>query len=209
MRHRKKTTRLGMMSAHRKATMMNMARALFQRESIRTTKTKAKVVQSYAEKIITTAKVNTPESKRKVFALLRDKGLIDVLFNDIAPRFKTRKGGYTRVIPLYPRPGDGAPMALLELVEKKPKAVKKKEEKSKAKEKAEPKVKKAAQSDSKAVLEKPGAKEDPKKETKAAPVPKADLKEDIRKEKARDEDKKIQKRGMFKNIRKYFRRKSA
>jgi large subunit ribosomal protein L17 len=121
MRHRKKSKRLGRQNSHRKATVKNMARTVLINESIRTTKVKAKVAQSLVDKLITIAKTDSPESKRHIFSIIRDKNIIETLFNDIAPRFKSRNGGYTRLIPLYPRKGDGSPMAILELVEKKPK----------------------------------------------------------------------------------------
>ncbi|MDB4349817.1 50S ribosomal protein L17 [Omnitrophica bacterium] len=211
MRHEKRSKRLGRKSSHRKATLKNMARALLVKESIRTTKTKAKVAQSYIDKLITTAKSNTPESKRQVFALIRDKGLINLLFNEVAPRFKTRNGGYTRVIPLYPRRGDGSPMAILELVERKPKVEPKKAKKlgkQAAEEgaKKEEKPKKAEPEKTRPTKESPPQAE--KEEHKVAPEPKADVKEEIRKEKAREEEKKIKKGSIFKNIRRYFRGKA-
>ncbi len=223
MRHRKKSKKLGRMSAHLKATKMNMARAVILKESIRTTKTKAKVVQSYVEKLITIAKTNTPESKRHIFSLLRDKSLIELLFNEVAPRFKSRNGGYTRVITLYPRRGDGSPMAILELVEKKPKVEPKKTKKAGQKgtveeikkqekpTKAETEPKKAektkkAKSDLKEEAT-PVITEEKAEPRKVAPEPKADAKEEIRKDKMIREDKKAHKGNVFKNIRKYFRRK--
>ena len=210
MRHRKKSKKLGRMSSHLKATMMNMARAVILKESIRTTKTKAKVAQSYIEKLITIAKNNTPESKRHCFSLLRDKTLIELLFNEVAPRFKSRNGGYTRVMTLYPRRGDGSPMAILELVEKKPKVEPKKTKKAGQKEtEAKPKkTEKAKQAKNDLKEETTPVKAEEKAEPhKVAPEPKADVKEDVRKDKAIREDKKAQKGNVFKNIRKYFRRK--
>lgn len=183
MKHKKSNKRLGRDTAARTALFKNLAKALISKESITTTRIKAKEAQSYIEKLITVAKNNTPESKRYIFGILTDKALIDILFNDIAPRFKTRPGGYTRVIPLYPRKGDGSPMAILELVEKKPKPLH---------------LKKAK-------------KEEPKKEeTKphAAPQPKLEAKEEIQKEKAKEEIKKVQKQGILKNLRRFFRGKA-
>ena len=198
MRHRKKTKRLGRKSAHRKATLKSMATALFLKESIRTTKTKAKVAQSYIEGIISAARDNTPQSKRYVFGLIRNKKLINVLFNDIAPRFKTRPGGYTRVIPLYPRRGDGSPMAILELVEKKPAPTPKKAKAKKETSKKE-EIKK---------IEKPKAKKEEVKKPEKTPVATEtikEIKEETRKEQIKKEDKKIKKGGFFKNIKHYFR----
>jgi len=223
MRHRKKSKKLGRMTSHRKATLMNMARAVILKESVKTTKTKAKVAQSYIDKLITIAKSDTPESKRRVFSLLRDKSLIELLFNEVAPRFKSRNGGYTRVITLYPRRGDGSPMAILELVEKKPKVESKKVKKAGQKETAEEikkqdKLKKAEAKPKKTEKTKQ-AKSDLKEEAtpvkieektephKIGPETKADVKEEIRKDRAIKEDKKTRKSNVFKNICKYFRRK--
>ncbi|MFH1753021.1 MAG: 50S ribosomal protein L17 [Candidatus Omnitrophota bacterium] len=227
MRHRKKSKKLGRMPAHLKATKKNMARAVILRESIKTTKTKAKVAQSFVEKLITIAKTNTPESKRHAFALLRDKSLIELLFNEVAPRFKSRNGGYTRVIPMYPRRGDGSPMAILELVEKKPKVepkktksgkkevseTPKKQEKPKKAEltpKKDEKAKETKKTKSEAKEETAPAKTEERKiePHKVDPDPKAGVREEIRREKAKREDKKAQKGNIFRNIRKYFRHKS-
>jgi large subunit ribosomal protein L17 len=178
---------------------------------VRTTKVKAKAAQSFVESVITKAKTDTPASKRHVFALIRDKALIDTLFNDIAPRFKERAGGYTRVIPLYPRRGDGSAMAILELVVKKPKPETKKAKKTAKRPETEPPRKEDKQKTAKkAKKEVPPKPAEEKKETKAkpAPPPKADVRDEIRKEKAKDEEKKIKKGGIFKNIRRYFRGKS-
>lgn len=191
MRHRRVTRRLGRKDAHRKATLKNLTKALLVKESIKTTKIKAKEMQSFVDSLISIAKNNNPESKRQVFTLIRDKTLINLLFNEIAPRFKARGGGYTRLIPLYARRGDGSPMAILELVEKKPKAPPKK---------ISPKAEKKKIEELKA--------EEEKKEQKIAPEPKPDLKGEIQKEKAKKEEKRIEKRGFFKNLRRYFRGKA-
>lgn len=209
MRHRKNNIRLGRKNTHRVATLKSLACAVLTKETITTTRTKAKEARSFVDGLITKAKNNTPESKREVFAIVRDKGLIETLFNDIAPRFKSRSGGYTRVIPLYPRRGDGSPMAILELVEKKPvdakkpkKEADKKEPKPKAKEVKPP----AKETPKKAEPVKPG--QEPKAERPPAPKPKDDIKEEATREKARDEQKKTPKPGFFKNIRRYFRGKT-
>ncbi|NQT06613.1 MAG: 50S ribosomal protein L17 [Candidatus Omnitrophica bacterium] len=214
MRHRKNSRKLGRMSAHRKATLKSLAIALLVNESIRTTKVKAKAAGSYIDRLITIAKENTPVAKRRIFSLIRNKELIEPLFNEIVPRFKNRTSGYTRVIPLYPRRGDGSPMAILELVEKKPKSEPKKNKKEETRKESLPEKLKAR------TKEKPkGISVKPKNETlkaeekreahHVAPEPKADVKEEIRKEKAKDEQKKIKQQGLFKNIRRYFRGKSS
>lgn len=198
------------MSAHRKATLRELARAVITRESIRTTRVKAKVAQSFVDTLITRARVNTPESKREIFALLRDKEIIELLFNDVAPRFKERKGGYTRVIPLYPRRGDGSPMAILELVEKRPPKEPKKAKKAPSKAQAAPKAatppkaEEAPKKDEPKKAEKKVAVQEPPK-AKPPKVEKAKIDQEIKKEKAKDEDKKIKKGGLFNNIQKYFR----
>ena len=202
MRHRKSNRRLGRMSAHRKATLKSLAQAILLKESIVTTKVKAMEARSFVDRLITIAKRNTPESKRAAFALLRDKELIDRLFVEVAPRFKTREGGYTRVIPLYPRRGDGAPMAIFELVEKKPKATKKKPLK------IGPKKEEGQKKDIKP-KEEPKPKKEPKIKEKSAPKPKADVKEEMQKEKAREEQKKVEKKGIFKGLRRFFRGRST
>ena len=198
MRHARVTKRLGKMSSHRKAMLSNMAKSVLIRESIRTTKAKAKVAKSYVEKLITIAKVNTPASKRRVFALLRDKAIIDILFNEIAPRFKARNGGYTRVIPLYTRHGDGAQMSILELVEKKPKAEPKKKTKKEeaAAEKETRKAEKQVKVPKTAVAVEETTQAHPEQH-------KLDIKEDTRKEKARHEELKM-KPNIFKNLKNYF-----
>jgi len=208
MRHRKKNIRLGSKNTHRTATLRCLANAVVFKESIRTTRVKAKEAKSIVDRLITMAKTNTPESKREVFSLTRDKNIINLLFNEIAPRLKARNGGYTRVIPLAPRRGDGSPMAILELVEKKPVAPKKPKKKEAAKKEPKPTVKKDEKVKEKPKEELDKIKEQPRDQQRIAPVPKADVKEEIQKEKAKKEDKKIKKGGFLKNIRRYFRGKA-
>lgn len=205
MRHRKANRRLGQKETHRIATIKSLATALLVKESIKTTKVKAKEAQSFIDNLITIAKNNNPESKRRVFALIRDKKLIGLLFNEIAPRFKARNGGYTRLISVYPRRGDGSPMAILELAEKKPKAPVKKKEKVE-KQKVREELKKDQRSKEEPTKAAPPGEE--KKEHMVAPEPKADIKEEIQREKAKEEQKKFKKIGFFKNLRRYFRGKA-
>lgn len=209
MRHRKKSRRLGRKNTHRTATLRGLARALILKESILTTKIKAREAQPLINNIVTIAKENTPESKRRVFAIVRDKALIDTVFNVIAPRFKARNGGYTRIIPTYPRRGDGASMAILEFVEKKPPAAPKKVKTKEAKKEERPKIKEEPKKEVRPKRQEPTSKKDQTKSpTKVAPEPKADVKEEIHKKKAKEEEKKVKKMGFFKNIRKYFRGKT-
>ncbi len=118
MRHRRVGRQLGRNSAHRKAMMGNMATSLFIHEMIRTTLPKAKELRRYAEPLITLAKTDDVARRRRAFSKLRDKASVGKLFADLGPRYKTRPGGYTRVLKCGFRPGDNAPMALVELLDR-------------------------------------------------------------------------------------------
>ncbi|MFP4311597.1 MAG: 50S ribosomal protein L17 [Nitriliruptoraceae bacterium] len=113
----KRGPRLGGGPAHQKQLLANQARDLFRHGRIRTTESKAKALRPYAEKLITKAKRGDLHSRRLVLADLRDRDVVAYLFEDIAPRFADRDGGYTRILKLEPRKGDNAPMALIELVD--------------------------------------------------------------------------------------------
>jgi len=134
MRHRKHNVRFGRQKSHYKATMRHLVSGLVINKSIITTKVKAKETSRLADKLVTMAKANDLAGRRNAYSLLQDRDLVAILFNDIAPLFKERKGGYTRVMLTGKRKGDNAQMAILEFVEK-PKAkvvtAKKKEEKKK------------------------------------------------------------------------------
>ena len=123
MRHGISGRRLGRDSAHRKALFRNLIKELFTHERIQTTEAKARAIRSDAEKLITKAKRgnadggNRLHAQRQVVAFLDDKTVAKKVFDDIAPRYTTRNGGYTRLIKLGKRPGDAAEMALIELVE--------------------------------------------------------------------------------------------
>ncbi|HET9005793.1 MAG TPA: 50S ribosomal protein L17, partial [Actinomycetes bacterium] len=112
-----KGPRLGGGPAHEKLLIANLARALFSEGRIRTTEAKAKRLRPQAERLITFAKRGDVASRRQVLTVVRDKAVVHKLFAEIAPRFAERQGGYTRILKLGPRPGDGAPMVLIELVE--------------------------------------------------------------------------------------------
>ena len=112
-----KGPRLGGGPAHEKLLIANLARALFSEGRIRTTEAKAKRLRPQAERLITFAKRGDVASRRQVLTMVRDKAVVHTLFAEIAPRFANRQGGYTRILKLGPRPGDGAPMVLIELVE--------------------------------------------------------------------------------------------
>jgi large subunit ribosomal protein L17 len=116
MRHRHGYRKLGRTSSHRKALHKNLAIALIMHERIETTTAKAKSLRSYIERLITKARVGDFNAHREVFAYLQDKEATKKLMNEIAPRYKERNGGYTRIIRTRTRRGDAAPMAFIELV---------------------------------------------------------------------------------------------
>ncbi len=113
----KKGTRLGGSAKHHNMMMANLATELFRHGRITTTKTKAKTVQPLAEKMITFSKRGDLHARRQVLTVIRDKDVVHKLFADIGPAAAERPGGYTRVIKLGPRKGDGAEMAMIELVD--------------------------------------------------------------------------------------------
>lgn len=117
MRHRKSGRKLGRNSSHRKAMFRNMATSLVQHETIRTTLPKAKELRRVVEPLITLAKEDGVANRRLAFDRLRDKAAVGKLFSELGPRFKERPGGYLRILKLGPRPGDAAPMALVQLVD--------------------------------------------------------------------------------------------
>ncbi|MFZ4514715.1 MAG: 50S ribosomal protein L17 [Acidimicrobiia bacterium] len=112
----KKGPRFGRSAGHQKLMMANMAASLFEAGAITTTLTRAKALRPYAEKLITKAKQGGVHRQRLVVGRIHDKSAAAMLFNDIAPRYADRNGGYTRIYKLGPRPGDNAPMARIELV---------------------------------------------------------------------------------------------
>jgi large subunit ribosomal protein L17 len=97
--------------------MRNMSVSLLRHETIRTTLPKAKELRRVVEPLITLAKVDSEARRRLAFARLRDSAVVDKLFTELGPRFKARPGGYTRILRMMPRPGDSAPMAMMQLVE--------------------------------------------------------------------------------------------
>ncbi len=112
----KKGARLGGSPAHQRLIISNLATSLFQHGAITTTEAKARVLRPVAEKLITKAKKGDLHNRRQVLATIRDKGVVHELFEEIAPRYAERPGGYTRITKLGPRKGDNAPMAVIELV---------------------------------------------------------------------------------------------
>ena len=136
MRHRVKSQRLGRDSAQRKALLRNLVTSFLEKERISTTHAKAKAVRPIAEKMITLAKTNTLHTRRQALRYIYKKDVVKKLFEDIGPRFTERPGGYTRIIKVGPRAGDGTEMALIELVGTEFKKKEKKKEKMSAKAKA-------------------------------------------------------------------------
>jgi large subunit ribosomal protein L17 len=112
----KKGARLGGSPAHQKLIVANLATSLFEHGRITTTEAKARVLRPVAERLITKAKKGDLHNRRQVLATIRDKGVVHTLFEEIAPRYAERPGGYTRITKIGPRKGDNAPMAVIELV---------------------------------------------------------------------------------------------
>src|SRR3954463_10178134 len=112
-----KGPRLGGGPAHERLILANLATALFEHGRITTTEAKARRLRPMAERLITKAKRGDLHARRQGLALIRDKGVVHVLFTEIGPRYENRPGGYTRITKVGPRKGDNAPMAVIELVE--------------------------------------------------------------------------------------------
>lgn len=117
MRHQKSGRSLGRNSSHRTAMYRNMAASLIQHETIRTTLPKAKELRRVVEPLITMAKSDGVARRRLAFSRLRDKASVGKLFNELGPRFKDRPGGYLRILKIGHRPGDAAPMAIVQLLD--------------------------------------------------------------------------------------------
>jgi len=199
MRHRRKTKKLGRTRSHRRATLRNLAMALVQHKQIKTTLVKAKAARSLIEHLITVAKKDTVAARRQVFKWLQNHQLVKKLFDEITPTFADRNGGYSRVIKLGRRQGDGAELAILQLVGFEPVVVEKKasekkkkkgapeKEEAPAKEVAEAKVEEKGEKVEEKELEKKPKKEVKHKEEKPA---KPAAKEEKPKEKAKTAPKK-------------------
>ncbi len=160
MRHKKAHRKLGRTTSHRKAMISNVATSLFEHKQVRTTTVKAKEVRRTVDKLITFAKRGTLADRRQVLRTIRQKEIVKSLFDDIAPTYKERAGGYTRVIKLGRRRGDGAEMALLELVgfegialEKQQKAEDRADRKKEREAKEEEKAREEAKAEAEAAAE--------------------------------------------------------
>ncbi|MFH1655443.1 MAG: 50S ribosomal protein L17 [Candidatus Omnitrophota bacterium] len=171
MRHRKASKRLGRNRALRKATLRDIARSVILHQSIKTTKAKAKEARRLVERLITLGKRGDLSSRRRAYSQLSDHNLVSLLFKEIAPRFKDRNGGYTRIINWVRRKGDNAQVVVLELTE-----IKKEEKakKTKAKEEKPEKAEKKAAPRGKVLSPK---QEEPKEKEKVEPKPKEHVKE--------------------------------
>lgn len=119
MRHRQSGRKLNRNSSHRKAMFRNMTVSLMHHEMIRTTLPKAKELRRVAEPLITIAKTDSVAKRRLAFSRLRDRDAVTKLFNELGPRYKNRPGGYLRILKCGFRPGDKAPMAIVELLDRK------------------------------------------------------------------------------------------
>src|SRR5579863_4126664 len=173
MRHQNIGRQLSRNSAHRAALMRNMASALLRYETIRTTVPKAKELRRVVEPLITLAKVDNVAKRRLAFDRLRDGEIVVKLFTDLGPHYKTRPGGYLRILRHGLRPGDSAPMAVVQLVDRIPLAVPAAADKRVKDEKAL-KAEKQAKADKPAKAEKPARKA--AKAEKPAKTEKADKK---------------------------------
>jgi large subunit ribosomal protein L17 len=163
MKHKIGFNRLGRKASHRKALVKNMVTSLFTHERITTTQAKALAIRSVAEKMITRAKEDSVHNRRLVGARITDQAVLNKLFVEIAPRFKQRPGGYTRIYKLGQRPGDATEMVILELVDR-------------AEEKAADKEAKPAKEAKKPAEKAPKAEKAAKEEAPKAAKPKVDPK---------------------------------
>jgi len=118
MRHRKSGRKLNRNSSHSKAMFSNMSASLIEHEMIKTTVAKAKELRGVAEPLITLAKQDSVHNRRIAFSRLRDKAAVGKLFSELGPRYESRPGGYIRILKCGFRPGDNAPMAYVELVDR-------------------------------------------------------------------------------------------
>ena len=171
MRHQLSGRQLSRNAPHRHALLRSLSVSLLRYETIRTTVPKAKELRRVVEPLITLGKEDSDHNRRLAFSRLRDSEIVAKLFDTIGPRFKARPGGYTRILHMAPRPGDNAPMALMQLVERSaPVAVEAAPEDKKAKkaDKAKPEVAAKSKEDKKAQSEAKKVREKAAKEAKAA-----------------------------------------
>jgi len=118
MRHGVAGVKLGRSPAHRRALLRNLVTALLEHEAVRTTDAKAKELRRWGDRMITLGKNGSLHARRRAASIIQSQSVVKKLFDEIAPRYEARHGGYTRVIKLGPRHGDAAPVSLVELVER-------------------------------------------------------------------------------------------
>lgn len=192
MRHNRRTVRLGRNFSERRAMLENMVSSLLSHQEIQTTLQKAKEARRLADRVISLGKRDSLAARRQVFSYLQDHQLTSKVFKEVAPRFKNRNGGYTRILHLSRRKGDGAQMVLLELTEKEIKA-----KDTKAKSKKDAKGAHAGHD------HKHG-----KHETHEGAEPKVEKEQSFPKH-AEKKDKPKPKTGFFKNLGKFFKNKGG
>ena len=210
MRHRNRRGKLSMRGTQRRATMINMVKSLFKYQKIETIHARAKEARRLAERLITLSKDSSLAARRRAYAILGERDLVFKLFKEIGPLFKNRTSGFTRIIPLKYRLGDGASIVILELTENnlvekltKKKAAKKEAAKASSAASAEHKAAHADKDESK--KEKAAGEEGHIKPAKDISKAKPTLQEEKRAEKSRAEDKKMSgQRGFMKNLRGLF-----
>ena len=162
MRHNVGYRKLGRTSSHRRALLRNLATDLFRHERLKTTLPKARELRPFAEKLITLARRDDLHARRQVLRQISDKTVVKKLFDTLGPRFAARPGGYTRALKLEPRPGDGADMAIVELVGSEPTFKKQKDDK-KARRGRKAKAEEKAQAEA-AATEEPSANDGEEKD---------------------------------------------
>jgi large subunit ribosomal protein L17 len=205
MRHGKKKGRLSRRTSWRKATLKSLANDLFTYQRIETTMAKAKALRSFAEPLITLAKNDSSvTARRRAFQQLCDKAVVKSLFDELAPLYKNVPGGYTRIMPLGTRKGDGAQLAIMELTKR---TISDEELLGVPKEKEKPKKK------AKAAKAKEAEEKKPEEKKHVAPEVKEEEKEEraieeVKKEKAKTEQKKVEKKGEKRGFFRRFQRKS-
>jgi large subunit ribosomal protein L17 len=166
MRHHLSGRQLSRNSSHRRALMRNLSVSLLRHETIRTTLPKAKELRRVVEPLITLAKSDGEANRRVAFSRLRDAEVVEKLFADLGPRFKARPGGYTRILRMVSRPGDSAPMALMQLVDGAAVAEEPAGEKKKRTRRGKTKTAAKAKGKAKAEAAEPAPSEAPKKRTR-------------------------------------------
>ena len=191
-----RTRNLGRRASWRKATVQSLARALLTHERIQTTLPKAKEAQRLAEKLITLGKSGSLSARRRAISLLESPDLVGRLFSEVAPRFASRPGGYTRIMHLGHRHGDGASMAVLELVELAPE----KKETRKLKEKESPKAARVEEAPEAA----PTRPSEAPKKTLEVPRPEKPKLGKSKKDKGKKEEEKP--RGFLDGLRRFFKK---